>query len=49
MCDGANALDGCGFSKIDTRIGHSLAECATLTPRQAALGAKLVNKYRRQL
>lgn len=49
MCDGAQVLDGRGYSKIDTVIGHSLAAQCTLTPRQAALGQKLVNKYRRQL
>jgi SWI/SNF-related matrix-associated actin-dependent regulator 1 of chromatin subfamily A len=48
-CDGARELDGAGFSKVDVRIGHSLADAGALTPRQAALGAKLVNKYRRQL
>jgi hypothetical protein len=49
MCDGAHELDGAGFSRLDVLIGHSLAEAGSLTPRQAALGAKLVNKYRRQL
>jgi len=49
MCDGAHALDGYGFNKLDVGIGHSLAEAAHLTPKQAALGARLVNKYRRQL
>lgn len=48
-CDGAESMDGAGFSKVDVRIGHSLADEWELTPRQAALGAKLVNKYRRQL
>lgn len=50
--DFAAALNGVGFSKIDVYIGHSLAECAQdgrLTAKQAALGAKLVNKYRRQI
>ncbi len=48
-CDGARELDGVGFSRIDVHIGHSLADAYELTARQAALGAKLVNKYRRQL
>jgi SNF2 family DNA or RNA helicase len=48
-CDYANALDGAGFNKIDAPIGHSLAQSPFLTPRQAALGSKLVQKYRRQL
>lgn len=47
--DMANDLNGIGFNKIDTAIGHSLANQATLTPKQAALGYKLTRKYRRQL
>jgi len=49
MCDGARQLDGAGFSKIDTHIGHSLAGAMRLTARQAVLGLRLVRKYRRQL
>ena len=47
--DFAREVNNAGFSKIDVQIGHSLAERWELTPRQAALGSKLVNKYRRQL
>lgn len=49
MCDDARSIDGAGFSKIDVRIGHDLAEAWSLTPQQAVLGAKLCTKYRRQL
>jgi SWI/SNF-related matrix-associated actin-dependent regulator 1 of chromatin subfamily A len=49
MCDGAQAIDGAGFNKMDSTIGKSLAACARLSPKQAALGARLVRKYRRQL
>lgn len=49
MCDGARRQDGSGFSKIDAKIGHSLAQCVRLTPRQAVLGRRLVKKYKRQL
>lgn len=49
MCDGAQALDGAGFNKIDTDIGKSLAGCPGLSMKQAALGKRLVKKYRRQL
>lgn len=49
MCDGAQARDGSGFSKIDVRIGTSLAGAARLTPKQAALGKRICHKYRRQL
>jgi SWI/SNF-related matrix-associated actin-dependent regulator 1 of chromatin subfamily A len=47
--DMARDRNGYGFSKLDCEIGHSLAQCARLSPKQAALGARLVNKYRRQL
>jgi SNF2 family DNA or RNA helicase len=49
MCDGAHDLDGAGFSKFDTRIGHALAAANRLTNKQCALGSKLVRRYRRQL
>ena len=47
--DYARELNGAGYSKMDVAIGHSLAGAAALTGRQAVLGAKLVNRYRRQL
>lgn len=47
--DHASSLNGIGFSKVDGAIGHSLAGAFRLTPRQAALGLRLVTKYRRQL
>lgn len=49
MCDGAQELDGMGFSKFDARVGHSLASQESLTKRQGVLAIKLANKYRRQL
>ena len=48
-CDGAAQLDGMGFNKIDSHIGRSLAMRHELTAKQAVIGRKLVNKYRRQL
>lgn len=47
--DHASTVNGMGFSKMDVAIGHSLAASHRLTPKQAALGQKLVNRYRRQL
>ena len=47
--DKARALNGVGFSKIDTGIGHRLAELERLTPKQAALAALLCQRYKRQL
>lgn len=49
VCDGARELDGAGFNRFDSAIGKSLAMAHSLTQKQAALGARLVNKYRRQL
>lgn len=48
-CDGANREDGMGFNKLDAYIGKRLAECSNLSGRQALLGEKIVQKYRRQL
>lgn len=48
-CDGARTLDGAGFSRIDLEMGHSLANAASLSPRQAAVGLSLCRKYRAQL
>jgi intein/homing endonuclease len=47
--DWAHAVNGVGFSKIDAKIGHSLAECDYLSPKQAAIGSKLIRKYRGQI
>lgn len=47
--DYAAMLNGVGFNRYDGRIGHDLAARETLTPKQAALGRRLVLKYHRQL
>jgi len=47
--DHASVLNGVGFARIDVQIGHSLAEQSQLTAKQAALGMRLIRKYRRQL
>jgi Helicase conserved C-terminal domain/SNF2-related domain len=49
LCDGARALDEAGFARFDVKFGHDLAARASLTPRQAIAGKKLVLKYHRQL
>jgi len=49
MCDGAVAQDDRGFSSADVDFGHDLAGRNSITPRQAVIGLKFVNKYRRQL
>lgn len=47
--DRAAELNGIGFNRIDNEVGHSLAEAPRLTPRQAALGLKIIQKYHRQI
>lgn len=47
--DHAAVINDMGFNKMDGGIGHSLAEQKALTKRQAALGLRLVIKYKRQL
>ena len=49
VCDGAFALDGAGFNRLDAPFGHSLASRTLLTQRQAAAGRKLAVKYQRQI
>lgn len=48
-CDGAIAIDGQGFNKLDSAFGKRLANLFSLTPKQAIAGQKLVRKYQRQL
>jgi SWI/SNF-related matrix-associated actin-dependent regulator 1 of chromatin subfamily A len=45
----AARCNGAGFSKIDTMIGKSLAAQDRLSPKQAALAAKIAVKYRGQI
>ena len=49
VCDGAAMRDDMGFNGCDARIGHSLARLSRLSPKQVALGRRLLIKYRRQL
>lgn len=49
VCDFAHAKDGQGFNLIDARIGHQLAMQETLSPQQAVLGQRIIQKYHTQL
>lgn len=49
VCDGAFQQDGCGYNKVDTAIGKSLAAQEWLTAKQAVIARRLVIRYRRQL
>jgi len=48
-CDGANALDGMGFNKMDTARGKALAALERLGPGQTSWAARLAVKYHGQL
>jgi SWI/SNF-related matrix-associated actin-dependent regulator 1 of chromatin subfamily A len=47
--DHATDMNEAGFNKLDSAIGHSLADQWMLTPKQAIIGMKLCIKYRRQI
>lgn len=47
--DMAREQNNVGFNKMDSMIGHSLAQQDRLTDKQALVAKKLVTKYRRQL
>lgn len=47
--DYAHCKNGIGFNKIDSGIGHSLAELDTITAKQAVLGKRILKKYKNQL
>lgn len=47
--DSATDQNGIGFNKADTGIGRLLALRSQLNAREAALGAHIVRKYRRQV
>lgn len=49
VCDGGFKKDDAGFSGVDARIGHSFANQAYLSQKQAVIAVRLCNKYRRQL
>lgn len=47
--DRATTRNDVGFNKMDTEIGNDLASKDKLTPKQAALGKKILRKYAKQL
>ena len=44
--DHASYDNGIGFSGLDTRIGNDLAARPFLSPKQAALGRKILTRYK---
>jgi 3-keto-L-gulonate-6-phosphate decarboxylase len=49
VCDGAASYDSTGFNKFDSYMGHALAEKEKISAMEAALGRRMLTKYRRQL
>lgn len=49
VCDGAQTLDGAGFSALDSRFGKQLARLNTLSALQYKAAKGLLVKYQRQL
>jgi SWI/SNF-related matrix-associated actin-dependent regulator 1 of chromatin subfamily A len=47
--DRAQEKNGVGFNKIDSEIGHILADAPKWTQRMASIARQLVNRYHRQL
>ena len=47
--DAASIRNNVGFNRVDGQFGHSLAAKASLTPKQAFYGRRLIRKYHRQL
>jgi len=51
-CDGARQQDGCGFNKLDTNFGTSLAKRGSerpLTDEEFLAALKMIKKYKRQI
>lgn len=48
-CDGARQVDGQGFNKFDSDLGHRFADKSELTVQEALVGRNLLTKYRTQI
>jgi len=48
-CDGALAVDGSGYNKMDSGFGHSLANNLNWSPAQQHAARVMLKKYRNQL
>lgn len=48
-CDGARKVDGQGFNKFDSELGHRFAEKRELTTQEALVGRGMLTKYRTQI
>lgn len=48
-CDGEQKVDGLGFNKFDSELGHRFAVKTELTAQEALVGRGLLTKYRTQI
>ena len=48
-CDGARSVDGQGFNKFDSELGHRFADKSELTTQEALVGRGILTKYRTQI
>lgn len=48
-CDGARKVDGQGFNKFDSELGHRFAQKSVLTVQEALVGKTMLAKYRTQI
>lgn len=48
-CDGARKMDGQGFNKFDSELGHRFAGKSELTVSEAILARGMLTKYRAQI
>lgn len=48
-CDGARKIDGQGFNKFDSELGHRFAQKPDLTAQEALVGKTILAKYRTQI
>lgn len=48
-CDGARKVDGQGFNKFDSELGHRFADKSELTAQEALIGRGMLTKYRTQI
>ena len=48
-CDGARKVDGQGFNKFDSELGHRFADKPQITAQEAVVAREMLAKYRTQI
>jgi ribonuclease HI len=49
VCDGARKVDGQGFNKFDSELGHRFADKPHITAQEAVIAREMLAKYRTQI